>query len=60
MKEINRLGREANDTAKLAVETAKKTAQTQQLIQMAQLLGKTEALEQLFANSAAALGYDLP
>ena len=60
MKETNRLGREANDTAKLAVETAKRTAQTQQLIQMAPLLGRTEALEQLFANSAAALGYDLP
>ena len=56
MKETNRLSREANQTAKEAVNTAK----TKQLIQLAQLLGKTEALEQLFANSAAALGVDLP
>ena len=39
MKETNSLSRETNDTAKLAM----KMAQTKQLIQMAQVFGRTDA-----------------
>ena len=49
MKETNRLALEAN-----------KVAKSNQLIQLAQLLGKTDALEHMFANFAAASGVDLP